>query len=294
MNEPALTAETESLIQGYVEGELTASECARLRELLAASPGLITPVLAHLQADALIRQTVGMTGETLPDRDSVATASTASRKPKGRFRLAAAAVLVGLVALSAMFLGPGKTGRPGRGEVRTGGTGAILYERWDGIPGEAIADFMSHPDFHRNPTVVRMLPDFEAPSQGSQDYGVRVRGYLHPPRTGDYHFWIAADDAGELWLSKDDYPDNKKRICFLETWAPSREWAWHSSQQSRPIHLEEGRRYYIEALHKQGSAGDSLAVAWQPPGATREIIPGRVLSPFTQTNIQAAPKAAVP
>jgi hypothetical protein len=45
--------------------------------------------------------------------------------------------------------------------------------------------------------------------------------------------------------------------------------------------LEQGKRYYIEALHKQGMGTDHIAVGWMlPNNATERPIPGRHLSPF--------------
>ena len=50
---------------------------------------------------------------------------------------------------------------------------------------------------------------------------------------------------------------------------------------SAPITLEAGKRYYIEALMKEGIGGDNLAVGWIPPGAqTITVIPGQYLSAF--------------
>jgi hypothetical protein len=130
------------------------------------------------------------------------------------------------------------------------------------------------------------LPQFEAPVNHGENYGARLRGYLQPAVSGPYFFWISSDDASELWLSSDENPAHKKRICFLESWAPAQEWTWQPSQQSPPIPLEAGRRYYIEALHKQGDAADFLAVAWQAPGGAREIIPGRALSPLLPKSVR--------
>ena len=43
-----------------------------------------------------------------------------------------------------------------------------------------------------------------------------------------------------------------------------------------------GKRYYFEALHREGGGGDNLAVGWQLPDATMERpIPGNRLSPAT-------------
>jgi hypothetical protein len=289
MSDSFLTAEVESLVQGYVEGELTAPECTRLRELLQASPSLVTSILMSLRTDVLIRQVVLETTsveiETAP-YSGVAQGekAVASLKPgrDSRFTLAlavAASVMV-LIALGALFFGSRHARQTVALPERSFETGSILYEYWAGIPGDAVTNLTLHPGFQRAPTSRAWLPQFEAPSQQSQDYGARLRGYLHPPVSGSYLFWIASDDASELWLSEDENPANKRRLCFVDSWVPSHEWTWHPSQQSPPIRLEAGRRYYIEALHKQGNAADSLAVAWQAPGAEREIIPGRALSPI--------------
>ena len=42
----------------------------------------------------------------------------------------------------------------------------------------------------------------------STDYGNRMKGWLVPPITGEYIFWISATCQSELWLSTDDKPKN--------------------------------------------------------------------------------------
>jgi hypothetical protein len=113
----------------------------------------------------------------------------------------------------------------------------------------------------------------------ADNYGARVRGLLHPPKTGDYTFWIAADDVGELWLSPTEGPERKARLCYTAEYTSPREWTKHPQQRSRTIHLVAGRRYYIEALMKESAGGDCLAVAWQAPGLPQQVIPGQHLSP---------------
>ena len=45
--------------------------------------------------------------------------------------------------------------------------------------------------------------------------------------------------------------------------------------------LKAGRRYYVEALHKEGGGGDHVSVKWQLPNGQQEApIPGNRLSPF--------------
>ena len=135
----------------------------------------------------------------------------------------------------------------------------------------------NYPD---NPDTTDELTLFEAPRDWADDYGTRIIGYIHPPVTGTYTFWIASDDNGELWLSKNGSANKKRKIANVPDWTDPREWTKYPEQQSSSITLKAGRRYYIEALMKEGAGGDNLAVAWQPPGGTREVIPGRYLSPF--------------
>jgi hypothetical protein len=160
-------------------------------------------------------------------------------------------------------------------------TGTISFERWTNISGNTISSIpVSKP-----PSVTGTYTSFEAPSNIADWYGQRVRGYLHPPTTGNYVFWIASDNAGELWLSTDDNPANKRRIANVSTWTGAREWNKFSSQKSVAISLTAGQKYYIEALHKEDHAEDNLAVGWAKPGqattAPSEVVPGSALSPFS-------------
>ena len=131
-----------------------------------------------------------------------------------------------------------------------------------------------------------MLPAFESPKDVADNYGARIRGYICPPQTGNYTFWIAADDASELWLSTDDNPNNKTKIAYTSSYTGFREWYWFPSQKSVSISLQAGSKYYIEALHKEGNGGDHLSVAWQLPNGTFEgPILGTRLSPYLPSSV---------
>ncbi|MBC8153732.1 MAG: T9SS type A sorting domain-containing protein, partial [Bacteroidetes bacterium] len=160
-------------------------------------------------------------------------------------------------------------------------TGSILHEQWNGVGGNAVSDI----PLDTVPSSSRQLTSFEAPTNVSDNYGARVRGYLCPPQSGGYTFWLASDDDGELFLSDDGDPANKRRIAFIDDgWATPRQWDKYPSQQSAVVQLVAGRRYYVEALHKDSLGGDNLAVGWRvplsPAGAAPVVIPGSVLSPF--------------
>ena len=74
-------------------------------------------------------------------------------------------------------------------------------------------------------------------------------------------------------------PSDMKRIIRLNRWTRPRDWDAYAEQMSKPIRLQAGKRYYIEALHHEATVDDCLAVGWQLPDGTKERpIPGTRLS----------------
>ena len=156
-------------------------------------------------------------------------------------------------------------------------SGAITCEFWSGVSGNRVSDI----PVNSPPSSTAELTIFEGPDNVGTNYGARIRGYICPPATGSYTFWIASNDHSELWLSTDDDPANKTRIAYLDRATGPREWNRFASQSSASIWLAQGQTYYIEALHKQGIGADHVAVGWQLPDGTLERpIDGNRLSPF--------------
>jgi len=153
--------------------------------------------------------------------------------------------------------------------------GAIIREWWLGIGGTSVADLTSDPRYPNDPDGRGLLDLFEGPTNWANDYGSRLYGWLAAPESGEYTFWIASDDSSQLYLSTDDDPAKARLIASVDGWTNSRQWNKFSSQRSQPIALQAGRKYYIEAIVKEGSGGDNVAVAWQPPGGVQEVISGR-------------------
>ena len=121
-------------------------------------------------------------------------------------------------------------------------------DSWTGIGGMSIADLMSGTNNLANPPQKSeiLLNLLEAPSNWNDNFGSRLSGWLVPPVTGDYIFWIASDDNGELWLSTDDDPANKFLACRQPFSAGSRQRDRYAEQKSRTIALVAGQAYYYE------------------------------------------------
>jgi len=156
-------------------------------------------------------------------------------------------------------------------------TGSILREEWDNVVGNDVSEI----PLTTTPTSSSQYTSLEGPVNDADEYGDRMRGYIYAPETGNYTFWVAADDATQLWLSTDYNPANKVLIASNLSWTNYHQFNKFSSQQSVQITLQAGKAYYIEILHKQGAGGANLSVQWQLPDNTIETsIPGKRLSPY--------------
>lgn len=148
----------------------------------------------------------------------------------------------------------------------------------------AVSSVTGDPRYPNSPTETQFLRFFEfppgaddgtAPGNLADNYGARVWGFLTPKETAQYIFFIASDDPGELWLSTDATEANKKLIAREPEWNGIRAWASQDRRsgcpdacinKSAPIRLEANKKYFVEAIFKEGLGGDNLAVTWIKSG----------------------------
>ena len=140
--------------------------------------------------------------------------------------------------------------------------GGLLREVWTNVTGNKVEDILQHIAEHPDPNQVETIHRFEPPEDVDDQYGQRLRGYLHPPTTGSYEFSIRANAEGWLFVSTDALPENKQRI-----------------EPKAKIEFEAGKAYYVEAYHKESTGRDYLTVGWMLPDGTEENpIPGERMS----------------
>src|SRR6186997_1202602 len=174
------------------------------------------------------------------------------------------------------------------------GLGSINFQRWNNITGSSVSNLTSNSNYPNNPSTSGTYNIFEIPGNSGNNFGMKLYGYICPPTNGNYLFWIASDESAELWLSTTVNPANKVKIAFNTSATKSRQWNKSATQKSNAIALLAGQKYYIEALMKEGSGSDNLAVGWSRPGqgvsAPSEVIPGTYLS--VNNSMDAQPPTA--
>ncbi|XP_048254094.1 fibrocystin-L-like [Haliotis rufescens] len=90
------------------------------------------------------------------------------------------------------------------------------------------------------------------------NYVTRMTGFFVAPRTSEYRFYVMGDDQVELYLSTDDDPANKVKMCEASV---DSTYFKSASQKSSKVNLTEGQSYYMEVLHREGSSRSFVTVA---------------------------------
>ncbi|MEM7126634.1 MAG: PA14 domain-containing protein [Chloroflexota bacterium] len=166
------------------------------------------------------------------------------------------------------------------------GSGQFTYEWWGPVDAQdGISGLTSNERYPDSPIFADFVSYFEMPRDEGDFYGARLSGYVHPPVSGNYTFWIAGDDVAELHLSTDATPANLQKVAEVTAWTETRNWNKYPTQKSVEIALLAGQKYYIEALMVNADDGSissgiegSLSVAWAGPGFAQQLITGQYLS----------------
>ncbi len=145
--------------------------------------------------------------------------------------------------------------------------GALTMEIYRDIPGRTLLDLTMSEKYPERPDATETIPSWEIPGNIGENYGLRLSGYVSPPVTGSYLFYLCTDDDSQLYVSSDDSPANQELVAYVEGAYRPREWETIKPESiSRPLRLTAGTRYWVEMVYKQGSGRENLAVAWRLQG----------------------------
>ena len=84
------------------------------------------------------------------------------------------------------------------------------------IPGNVVADLTGSGSFPDAPSSAALLTSVvETPANAADNYGQRLRALLAPPVSGNYTFWIAADETAALLLGTNASPASARQIASV-------------------------------------------------------------------------------
>ena len=167
----------------------------------------------------------------------------------------------------------------------------FVQETWQGVRGDQIDDLLKSNQYKNQlPPQLKVVPAIQSHQDG-ESYGSRYTGLITPPEDGEYIFKLAADDTAQLFISPDEKPENLKLVAELKSY--SAPMHFRPNGFSQPIKLQKGKYYYIQILHKQGTGGDHIALAWEGPGVKPGIITQEYVKPVVDEKKQKALEASM-
>lgn len=172
--------------------------------------------------------------------------------------------------------------------------GLVKRELWGPYASETATRATVEAGTAGEPTQRDYLTAFEGNDLGVSYYVQRLSCLFIPATTGDYVFFACADDTVDLFISTDETAANKRLVAQETSWSNARQWVSTAggssltqkrSDQFSPddgattpfaegIHMEVGKRYYIEAVHQEGTGGDNFGATFKIGLATADPVDG--------------------
>ena len=151
------------------------------------------------------------------------------------------------------------------------GSHGIHFEMWLEMDGYSVETLLKDPKFPNTPDIRALAHSFKEPPNLGESYGSRLYAWFAPPETGNYQFLISSNHEGQLLVSIDDKPENKRLVAYVKNpdATENLEFDKLESQKSPIIPLIKNSYYYVEGLHKELFGTDNFGVGVIFPNGTR-------------------------
>ncbi|WP_372966662.1 PA14 domain-containing protein [Marinobacter sp.] len=159
---------------------------------------------------------------------------------------------------------------------------------FDSITGNNVQSLLDAPKYPDSPDEIATLSELRQAASRGNNYGTLIQGFIAPPTTGEYTFYISGDDETQLWLSDSQNADNAVQIAMTMA-TPQDNFSRYSSQTSGVHYLEAGKKYYFQLRHKEGGWDDHFTVAWSGPGISQQVIKGEYLFSWAMNGPDSTP-----
>lgn len=129
-----------------------------------------------------------------------------------------------------------------------------------------------------SPSMIDTWPSMEWTTLGADNYVAYVAGFLIPPASGDYTFYVTSDDNSSFALSQDDDLTKAVQICGVSGLTLANQWTRYASQGSAVQRLTGGNAYAFYLVMNQTTDSDEAQVGWTGPapiGAKITVIGGQ-------------------
>ncbi|WP_166657379.1 PA14 domain-containing protein [Ilumatobacter fluminis] len=152
----------------------------------------------------------------------------------------------------------------------------LAYDVWLDRWGQSLGDMPAGAAPDRT---VDLSGGFETPRNQGDQYAARIRTLFTPAESGSYRFFVSGDDDARLFVNPNGPdPVGAAMAAYIAGWTTYQQWDRYASQRTAWYELEAGTSYYLEAIGKEGSGDDSVAVGMQRTvGGPVELLPADLI-----------------
>ncbi|WP_367873266.1 M60 family metallopeptidase [Luteolibacter sp. Populi] len=194
----------------------------------------------------------------------------------GQLVLQTPAALPAASVLTLVVSGTDSAGAGGYAIVRVlaNGTPGLREQRWTGTTKYTTNTWTGATSYTGS------LTSSTSTENVAENYSRRLLGWLVPPVSGEYTFWVSGDDDCRFYLGTDETEASRVLMGRVSGYTNFQSFDGQGGQRSLPVSLEAGKAYWFEAQQMEGGGGDHVSVAWQGAGiGTRAIVAGAYLVP---------------
>jgi len=156
-------------------------------------------------------------------------------------------------------------GKPIDASSCIGERGQLLAYTYTNITGTNFTGLENDTNFPLRPDTAESITFLGANTPNTRPMsGTRISTYLKVPVSGDYQFNVTGDDRMQLWLSKDENPDNAVLIAN-SNWTPRFDHEDESTQTSATISLDQNQFYFLEMRHININNSGRYGIFWKTP-----------------------------
>lgn len=152
----------------------------------------------------------------------------------------------------------------------------VVMEVWNDVKGENVKE-VAEVSSRRAADSVYLKERIDDCASGRDQFAARYSAWLTAPASGEFTFYLAADDAAELWLSTGENAAELKKLCEAPYYMPRHRFV--PGRSSAKVKLEKGKKYALTVHFKDAVKDDHVAVAWEGPGIPKSIIDTAWLTP---------------
>jgi len=155
------------------------------------------------------------------------------------------------------------------------GAGYVKRDLWENTTTTTLNDAVLFAQGGAAPTATTFIEKLDFVGGTIDGYVDKFSTWIVPPVSGNYVFYISSDDESGMWIVDDandlsivNITDTPPLCTVPSGWKDYGDYTSSPEQISDPVALQAGVPIKVVVIHRDGTGGDYVTLAWTLPGST--------------------------